>query len=119
DHEQDAVADPEPPEPPAVRREPEPAPPDPERVRAYRVDDVPSVPAAKERLSRIFAADAQDVEAPTYGLEEPGYSDYHGPPRPHLPIIRVVGVGGAGAHAINRMIEGPVPRSELLALHHA
>jgi cell division protein FtsZ len=117
DHEQDAVADPEPPEPPAVRREPEPAPPDPERVRAYRVDDLPSVPAAKERLSRIFADDSQDVEGPTYGREEPGYSDYHGPPRPHLPIIRVVGVGGAGVNAINRMIEAQVPGVEFMAVN--
>ncbi len=121
DHEQDAVADPEPPpappEPPAVRREPEPAPPDPERVRAYRVDDLPSVPAAKERLSRIFADDSQDVEGPTYGREDPGYSDYHGPPRPHLPIIRVVGVGGAGVNAINRMIEAQVPGVEFMAIN--
>src|SRR5213078_4504852 len=51
DHEREAAPDPEPPpappEPPAVPREPEPAPPDPERVRAYRVDDLPAVPAAK------------------------------------------------------------------------
>jgi cell division protein FtsZ len=121
DHEQDAVPEPEPPpappEPPAVHREPEPAPPDPERVRAYRVDDIPPVPAAKERLSRIFADDSHDVEGPTYGREEPGFSDYHGPPRPHLPIIRVVGVGGAGVNAINRMIEAQVPGVEFMAIN--
>jgi cell division protein FtsZ len=121
DHEQDAVSDPAqpaaPPEPPAVRREPEPAPPDPERVRAYRVDDLPDVPAAKERLSRIFADDSHDVEGPAYGREEPGLSDYHGPPRPHLPIIRVVGVGGAGVNAINRMIEAQVPGVEFMAVN--
>src|SRR5947207_15250111 len=52
------------PGPPPAREpepEPEPEPPDPERVRAYRVDDLPDVPRAKERLSRIFAED-HDVE---------------------------------------------------------
>jgi cell division protein FtsZ len=121
DGERDAVPELEPPqaepEPPAVRREPEPAPPDPERVRAYRVDDLPDIPAPKERLSRIFADDSHDVEGPTYGREEPGLSDYHGPPRPHLPIIRVVGVGGAGVNAINRMIEAQVPGVEFMAIN--
>ncbi len=121
DHERDAAPDPEPspapPEPPPVSRDPEPAPPDPERVRAYRVDDIPPVPAAKERLSRIFADDSHDVEGPAYGREEPGFSDYHGPPRPHMPIIRVVGVGGAGVNAINRMIEAAVPGVEFMAIN--
>src|SRR5690242_1309044 len=85
---------------PSARREPEPEPPDPERVRAYRMEDMPAVPPAKERLTRIFADDSHDVEGPTYGRDEPGLADYHGPPRPHLPIIRVVGVGGAGVNAI-------------------
>ena len=75
------------PEPPPAREpEPEPEPPDPERVRAYRVDDLTDVPPAKERLSRIFAED-HDVEGPAYGREEPGLSDYHGPPRPHLGVF--------------------------------
>jgi cell division protein FtsZ len=121
DHERDAVPEPEPPpappEPPAVRREAESSPPDPERVRAYRVDDLPDVPAPKERLSRIFADDSHDVEGPAYGREDPGMSDYHGPPRPHLPIIRVVGVGGAGVNAINRMIEAQVPGVEFMAIN--
>src|SRR3954452_18312456 len=107
---------------PAVREdrepepEPEPAPPDPERVRAYRVDDLRQPPAAKERLSRIFAED-HDVEGPAYGREDPGISDYHGPPRPHMPVIRVVGVGGAGVNAINRMIEAQIPGVEFMAIN--
>src|SRR5436190_21342799 len=83
------------PVPPAFDEEPEPTPPDPERVRAYRVEEpLNTLPEPKERLSRIYAED-HDVEGPAYGREEPGMSDYHGPPRPHLPVIRVVGVGGA------------------------
>src|SRR5215208_3222967 len=115
-----AVAPAAPPEPPRVREEPEPepepAPPDPERVHAYRVDDLRQPPAAKERLSRIFAED-HDVEGPAYGREDPGLSDYHGPPRPHMPVIRVVGVGGAGVNAINRMIEAQIPGVEFMAIN--
>ncbi len=103
-------------EPPA--EEPHAAPPDPERVRAYRVEDAPpQVPQPKERLSRIFADETHDVEGPAYGRDEPGLGDYHGPPRPHLPVIRVVGVGGAGVNAINRMIEAQIPGVEFMAIN--
>src|SRR5689334_20340772 len=107
---------PERPAPPASESEPEP--PDPERVRAYRVEETaPSLPEPKERLSKIFADEALDVEGPTYGRDEPGPGDYHGPPRPHLPVIRVVGVGGAGVNAINRMIEAQIPGVEFMAVN--
>jgi cell division protein FtsZ len=110
---QPAAAEREPP-----TEEPESTPPDPERVRAYRLEEsVPSIPPAKERLSRIFADESHDVEGPAYGREEPGPGDYHGPPRPHLPVIRVVGVGGAGVNAINRMIEAKIPGVEFLAIN--
>jgi cell division protein FtsZ len=101
------------------RPEPEHGPPDPERVRAYRVEEheLPPIRAPRERLNRIFADEAHDVEGPTYGRDEPGLSDYHGPPRPHLPVIRVVGVGGAGVNAINRMIEAQIPGVEFLAIN--
>src|SRR5215218_6002235 len=85
-------------------------------VREDRVEDLQDVPAPKERLSRIFAEE-HDVEGPAYGREEPGLSDYHGPPRPHMPVIRVVGVGGAGVNAINRMIEAQVPGVEFMAIN--
>src|SRR5215208_4120114 len=118
DREETAAPPPPRPEPPQVHEEPEPehAPPDPERVRAYRVDDLQDIPHAKERLSRIFAEE-HDVEGPAYGREEPGLSNYHGPPRPHMPVIRVVGVGGAGVNAINRMIEAQIPGVEFMAIN--
>ena len=108
-----------PPEPPRVEEEPRPAPPDPEQVRAYRIEEhsPPDVPAAKERLSRIFADETHDVEGPAYGRDEPGLAEHHGPPRPHLPVIRVVGVGGAGVNAINRMIEAQIPGVEFMAIN--
>ena len=112
------AGEPEPAPPPARRPppEPEPAPPDPERVRAYRLDE-PEVPGPKERLSRIFT-DEVEVEGPAYGREEPSYRDMPvGDPRPHAPVIRVVGVGGAGVNAINRMVEAQIPGVEFMAIN--
>jgi cell division protein FtsZ len=108
------------PEPPAYGRE-EPQPPDPERVRAYRVDetqaDRPQVPEARQRLSRIFAEDMPDFEGPAFGREEPVRGAPTGDLRPHAPVIRVVGVGGAGVNAINRMVEAHIPGVEFMAIN--
>src|ERR671919_445057 len=96
--------------------------PDPERVRAYRVEE-PEVsvtpPAAKERLSRIFGDEMPDVEGPAFGREEPSYGGDRSPgePRPHSPVIRVVGVGGAGVNAVNRMVEAQIPGVEFMAIN--
>jgi cell division protein FtsZ len=95
------------PEPPLA----EPAP----EVRAYRAAEDP--PGAKERLSRIFADDVLDVEGPTYGREEPRYSGDIRDATPHAPVIRVVGVGGAGVNAINRMVDAGIPGVEFLAVN--
>ena len=91
-----------------------------EEVRAYRVEDsASSGPPAKERLSRIFSDEALDVEGPAYGREEPRYSGLPagGQPTPHTPVIRVVGIGGAGVNAINRMVEAGIPGVEFMAVN--
>jgi cell division protein FtsZ len=112
---------------PAGDREPEPAPerpvppvpstPDPERVHAYRVEEETRVPEPKERLSRIFNDDAPEPDAPAYGRNEPDLTAPSGPPRPHSPVIRVVGVGGAGVNAVNRMVEAQIPGVEFMAIN--
>ncbi len=133
----------DPPEPPApadqrsehetrVIRESAPAPePDPEPRSAqeqpapssaapYGVDEDVDPPAAKERLNRVFSDDAVDVEGPFYGRDEPSYGHGLAPgeePRPHAPVIRVVGVGGAGVNAINRMVEAGIPGVEFMAVN--
>src|SRR5919109_1902822 len=62
---------PEPAEREIARPQPESAPPDPERVRAYRVEERErGAREPRERLSRIFADEAHDVEGPTYGRDE-------------------------------------------------
>jgi cell division protein FtsZ len=98
--------------------EPYSAPPEPERVDAYRMEAPPAeAPGAKERLSRIFADEGHDVEGPVYGREEPRYPTPIGEPVPHAPVIRVVGVGGAGVNAINRMVETQIPGVEFMAIN--
>ena len=108
---------------PYDREEEEPGqgPPDPERVRAYRLEGPGverAIPEAKDRLSRIFTDEPLEPEPPVYGREDPRtYRSPVGPPRPHEPVIRVVGVGGAGVNAINRMVEARVPGVEFMAIN--
>jgi cell division protein FtsZ len=98
-----------------------PPPPDPERVRAYRLEGrgvERAIPDAKDRLSRIFTDEPLDPEPPVYGREEPrAYAAPSGPPRAHEPVIRVVGIGGAGVNAINRMVDARVPGVEFMAIN--
>ena len=102
--------------PPEPERIAEPTPPEPESVQAYRVDP-DEAPGAKERLSRIFTEESYDVEGPTYGREDPSFATPIGEPIPHAPVIRVVGVGGAGVNAINRMVEAQIPGVEFMAIN--
>jgi cell division protein FtsZ len=113
------------PAPEPAERDPDPRSADEERasspVAPYGVgEEVDDPPAARERLHRAFSEDAVDVEGPIYGREEPSYG--HGrasseEPRPHAPVIRVVGVGGAGVNAINRMVEAGIPGVEFMAIN--
>jgi cell division protein FtsZ len=107
--------------PPAREPElpPEPAVEDDEPVRAYRGDEEPAEPpAAKERLNRIFTDDSLEIEGPAYGRDEPAYGrGPTGDPVPHAPVIRVVGVGGAGVNAINRMVEAEISGVEFMAIN--
>jgi cell division protein FtsZ len=108
-----------PPEPP--HEPPAAIPPEPEEVHAYRAEapsptSPPPVPAPRERLNRIFADDPREAyETPRYGREEPAPRlDEDGV---NTPIIRVVGVGGAGVNAVNRMVETQIPGVEFMAVN--
>ncbi len=80
------------------------------------------VPSPKERLTAAFA---QDIPADV--LERPDGQREHRPrdePAPasrssmiHPPLLRVVGVGGAGCNAVNRMIEAGVAGVEFVAIN--
>jgi cell division protein FtsZ len=83
-----------------------------------------SAETAPERLKRVFSEEPRIqrreiepiVEAPRYGRDEPAYEPY-GSGEPHQPVIRVVGVGGAGVNAVNRMVEARVPGVEFMAVN--
>ena len=52
-----------------------------------------------------------------YGRDEPDYSRSFEDTGPHTPVIRVVGVGGAGVNAVNRMVEAGIPGVEFMAIN--
>jgi cell division protein FtsZ len=74
-----------------------------------------SVESAPERLKRVFSEEPP-AETPRYGREEPAYEP-PGSGEPHQPVIRVVGVGGAGVNAVNRMVDANVPGVEFMAVN--
>ncbi len=90
--------------------------------------EAPEPPAEEtppERLKRVFseepkaqpaAAPEQPSDTPRYGREEPEYEP-PGSGEPHQPVIRVVGVGGAGVNAVNRMVDANVPGVEFMAVN--
>jgi len=77
-----------------------------------------------ERLKRVFSEEPAQgrrelepiVESPRYGREEPEYEP-PGSGEPHQPVIRVVGVGGGGVNAVNRMVEARIPGVEFMAVN--
>ena len=106
---------PEPPEPPRVQRS-TPAP----RV----VEEEPAQPRAYEqRLRDVFSSDIPNNIMERTPPPRPVYTS-HSEPRPvstpqHVthPVLRVVGVGGAGVNAVNRMIEAGIEGVEFIALN--
>jgi cell division protein FtsZ len=124
---QEEIADPPEAPPAPERREPPPA----EDVRVFREEAPaaepeeelglgaePSVPAAKDRLRTVFSHQPreEEPEGPLFGREQPRRSALD-VPSAAMPQIRVVGVGGAGVNAINRMIEAEIPGIEFLAVN--
>ncbi|MGN6202247.1 MAG: cell division protein FtsZ, partial [Solirubrobacterales bacterium] len=81
-----------------------------------------STEPAPERLKRVFNEEPQPrreqftPENPRYGREEPAYEP-PGSGEPHQPVIKVVGVGGAGVNAVNRMVDARVPGVEFMAVN--
>ncbi|HEX8754419.1 MAG TPA: cell division protein FtsZ [Solirubrobacterales bacterium] len=82
----------------------------------------PAVESAPEWLARVFAEEPRprreefQPQNPRYGREEPAYEP-PGSGEPHQPVIRVVGVGGAGVNAVNRMVDARIPGVEFMAVN--
>jgi len=82
-----------------------------------------SAESAPERLKRVFNEEplprrdqSFSTENPRYGREEPAYEP-PGSGEPHQPVIKVVGVGGAGVNAVNRMVDARIPGVEFMAVN--
>jgi cell division protein FtsZ len=126
---------------PSSAKEPEepPAKADPPSVpEAVEDEESPSIPSPRERLRNVFSAEipANMMERPAastaagaagaatsepppvdvYAREESHAATAGGQPVIH-PVIRVVGVGGAGVNAVNRMVEAEVAGVEFLAIN--
>jgi cell division protein FtsZ len=74
-------------------------------------------------LKRVFSEEPQVrrevapvMDTPRYGREDPAYEP-PGSGEPHTPVIRVVGVGGAGVNAVNRMVDARIPGVEFMAVN--
>ena len=116
------------PEPPAPAPEPAPEP-----------APAPRIPSPQERLRHAFSADipANAMEPPAQPVYEPEpqrpaavaapvdayaarseHRDLYSAPVPvGMPQLRVVGVGGAGVNAVNRMVEAEVGGVEFVAVN--
>jgi cell division protein FtsZ len=94
--------------------------------------EVLHIPSPQERLRHAFSADIPEnvLERPPTGsgpAPEPVADVYARPERPGDayapapsiggPVLRVVGVGGAGVNAINRMVEAEIAGVEFLAIN--
>ncbi len=90
-----------------------------------------SVPSPKDRLKHAFSAEipaslmdregAIEGSAARAGAARPVMEEYEHPTFPDGPVsqprIRVLGVGGAGVNAVNRMVEAEVEGVEFLAVN--
>jgi cell division protein FtsZ len=115
-----------------ARRRPVTAPPDPNPVAG--AGDAPAstgkMPTPQERLRHVFSSDipmnlldrmpAEPPEPPpdVYARPERAGEAFLKPTRTvGSPVLRVVGVGGAGVNAVNRMVEAELEGIEFLAIN--
>ena len=106
------IPDPQPEPVPAP--DPEPAVPAAGEVTAYRTVEEPA--PTHEGLQNLMGGGTVE-DGPAWGREEPDTARYATVPRSHQAVLRVVGVGGAGVNAVNRMVEAQVPGVEFVAIN--
>jgi len=110
-------------EPPRAEAAEPPVPePAPAPAAAPRAEE-PRVPTPQERLRHAFSSDLPEnmMAPPSHAVPPPGPADYQWSSVPEStpgqPLLRVVGVGGGGVNAVNRMIEAEIPGVEFLAFN--
>jgi cell division protein FtsZ len=92
------------------------------REAAARLDEPEHepVPSPRERLRQAFSSDIPENmmdPAPRAPTAVERYEPSARPVPVGQPVIRVVGVGGAGVNAVNRMVEAEVEGIEFLAVN--
>jgi cell division protein FtsZ len=78
------------------------------------------IPTPEERLRNVFSSDIPEnimERAPERRQQEPVAYMPSAPKHAAEPVLRVVGVGGAGVNAVNRMIEAQVEGVEFIAVN--
>src|ERR1700761_330690 len=85
------------------------------------------IPTPQERLRQAFSADIPQnfmerseppaPERDVYARPDHEYDSYAAPMATGGPVLRVVGVGGAGVNAVNRMVEADIAGVEFLAIN--
>ena len=131
---EDRPAESAPPEPPAEAATPDPTGTAQGHVRpqagssapatADVQDAPPRVPTPRERLRHAFSSEIPEDMMDRQGVAKvmDGYPREHALERSEehatgQPVIRVVGVGGAGVNAVNRMVEAEVEGVEFIAVN--
>jgi cell division protein FtsZ len=113
--------------PPPASHEPTPEP----EASVERAEEERHVPSPQERLRHVFSADIPEnvLDRPVEHEPEsrPERDVYARPdhvaesfaPTPSIgsPVLKVVGVGGAGVNAVNRMIEAEIEGVEFIAIN--
>jgi cell division protein FtsZ len=75
------------------------------------------IPTPEERLKAVFSHDIPENILEREPVPESEPFVRVAPDRPTEPVLRVVGVGGAGVNAVNRMIEAEVEGVEFIAVN--
>jgi len=98
--------------------------PKPEPQRAPEppaAPDAPRVPTPQERLRHAFSSDLpENMMSPPRAAPPAAAPAAYVPPPPEAlgtPQLRVVGIGGAGVNAVNRMIEAEVAGVDFVAVN--
>jgi cell division protein FtsZ len=107
----------------------------PEQELPEPASEQPHIPSPQERLRHAFSADipenvldrprANEPPPEVYAQPEPDVyarseraSEAFAPSKQvGMPVLRVVGVGGAGVNAVNRMVEAEIEGVEFLAIN--
>ncbi len=85
-----------------------------ERPQAPPVPE-PDVPARPDQALDVYAR--RDPEPDVYARPDRALESFAASRKVGTPVLRVVGVGGAGVNAVNRMVEAEIEGIEFLAIN--